>query len=193
MNFRSFVVFLALLTTPALAHQPMLATEGPQTLDAPIEVKEPEISKAYFGQLTGRSAYYRIASDKPFRFYAGITVPKIDDCPLRTRFSFDVLDANQKLIETADGEQFEWWPWFEDFGKKWYWVGPEIGAEFKSTRELPSGTYYIRVFNADSRGRYVLAIGDVESFTPDVIVKTMIILPSINRDFWDNVTCEMAD
>ncbi len=133
--------------------------------------------------------YYRIVSDVPFRFYAGVTVPKIDGCPLTQRFSFDVLDGKLEPILAADGEKFEWWPWYEGFGKKWYWVGPEVGAEFKSDREFAAGTYFIRVFNAENRGRYVLAVGDIESFTPDVIAKTMIVMPGINRDFWDSVTC----
>lgn len=68
-------------------------------------------------------------------------------------------------------------------------MGPEVGAEFKSDREFAAGTYFIRVFNAENRGRYVLAVGDIESFTPDVIAKTMIVMPGINRDFWDSVTC----
>ena len=117
-------------------------------------------------------------------------MPKIDDCPLEQRFSFDVLDGGLNSIVAADGEAFDWWPWYEGFGKKWYWVGPEVGAEFKSDRVFAAGTYYIRVFNADNAGRYVLAVGDVESFPIDVVVKTVIMMPGINRDFWDNVSCD---
>jgi hypothetical protein len=187
--FCAFGLLLALVAAPALAHQPVLAPLGDHGSQSPIAVKDPEVSKAYFGQLTGKSAYYRIVSAEPFRFYAGITAPKIDNCPLTTRFSFDVLDGDMKLVAAADGESFAWWPWYENFGKKWYWVGPEIGAKFKSTRTLPAGTYTIRVFNAENSGRYVLAVGDEESFPLDVIVKTMLILPGINRDFWDSADC----
>ena len=41
---------------------------------------------------------------------------------------------------------------------KWYWVGPEYGADFKSTNVFEAGTYYLRVFNNDNSGNYVLAI-----------------------------------
>jgi len=178
------------MSMPAIAHQPVVSDGKEYPVNAPFEIEEPEISKAFFAQLNGEPQYYRIVSDVPFRFYAGVTVPKIDGCPLTQRFSFDVLDAKLEPIVAADGETFEWWPWYESFGKKWYWVGPEVGAEFKSDRELASGTYLIRVFNTENRGRYVLAVGDIESFTPDVIAKTMIVIPGINREFWDGATCD---
>ena len=120
---------------------------------------------------------------------AGITVPKIDDCPLEKRFSFEVLDEDLKLILAADGETFDWWPWYEEFGQKWYWVGPEVGEDFKGNRQFAAGTYYIRVFNAANEGQYVLAIGDIESFPLDIIAGTIFSMPGINRDFWDSVTC----
>jgi hypothetical protein len=183
------LVCLFAISLPALAHQPVLNEGKDYPVDAPFEITEPEISKAFYAELNGEPQYYRIVSEIPFRFYAGITVPKIDGCPLTQRFSFDVLDANLGAIVAAEGETFEWWPWFENFGKRWYWVGPEVGAEFKSDRKFAAGTYFIRVYNAENMGRYVLAVGDIESFPTDVIIKTMIVLPGINRNFWDNVTC----
>ncbi len=190
MILRALVCVLLTLATPVMAHQPVVGAGASYSLEAPFEVEYPEISKAFFAKLEGQPHYYRIVSTTPFRFYAGITAPKIGDCPLEQRFSFDVLDAGLNRIVAADGEAFDWWPWYESFGKKWYWVGPEVGASFKSDRVFPAGTYYIRVFNAKNAGRYVLAVGDVESFPIDVIVKTMIMLPGINRDFWDSVSCD---
>ncbi len=189
MVFRTLFVLLA-MSMPAMAHQPVLNESKEYPIDAPFEIQEPEISKAFYAELNGEPQYYRIVSDVPFQFYAGVTVPKIDGCPLDERFSFDVLDSNLELIVAADGETFEWWPWYENFGKKWYCVGPEVGAKFKSDREFAAGTYLIRVFNAENKGRYVLAVGDIESFTPDVIAKTMMIVPGINRAYWDSVTCD---
>lgn len=79
---------------------------------------------------------------------------------------------------------------YERFGKQWYWVGPEVGVNFKSDRVFEGGTYYVRVFNAENTERYVLAIGDKESFPLDVIVRTMIMMPGINRDFWSGCLSE---
>lgn len=190
MILRALICLLPLFATPVMAHQPVLNANGASSVTAPIEVEQPEISKAFFARLKGQPDYYRIVSATPFRFYAGITVPKIDGCPLEQRFSFDVLDGDLNRIVTADGERFHWWPWYESFGKKWYWVGPEVGVAFKSNRVFVAGTYYIRVFNADDTGRYVLAVGDVELFPLDVLVKTMTMMPGINREFWDNVSCD---
>jgi hypothetical protein len=173
----------------AYAHQPLLNEGTTFPLDAPYEIEEPEISKAIFGELAGEAHYYRIRSDVEFRFYAGVTAPKIDDCPLVTTFSFDVLDGAQNALFVADGETFEWWPWYEEFGRKWYWVGPEIGEEFKANQTLPAGTYYIRVHNAQNAGKYVLAIGDIESFPLGVIARTVFTMPTINALFWDDSDC----
>lgn len=178
-----FAAFLLLLSSPALAHQPVVVAGTGYPLDAPFEVGQPEVSKAYFGKLDGKPEYFRIVSESSFRFYAGISTPKVDDCPF-TRFSFDVLDSALGQIATGNGEAYEWWPWYEHFGQKWYWIGPEIGVGFKSDRTFGPGTYYIRVFNGENSGRYVLATGDVESFPVDVIVKTIITMPTINREFW---------
>ena len=186
---RAIACWMLLSIAPAIAHQPVVNSEA-SSISAPFEVTEPEVSKAIFAQLKGEAQYYRITSDVPFRFYAGITVPKIDGCPLDRRFSVDVLDKDLKLIVAADGERFDWWPWYESFGRKWYWVGPEIGSHFKSNRQLDAGTYYLRVFNAEQSGRYVLAIGDIESFPIDVIARTLVQMPGINHEFWDTVTCK---
>ena len=183
-----FVVFLFAITS-SLAHQPILNSDGEMSSDQPYVIENPEISKAIYSTLTGTAHFYVISSDKPFNFYAGLTVPKIDDCEDYRRFSFLVLDQDLHLIQELDGQNFEWWEWYEPYGKKWYWVGPEYGEDFKSTKIFDSGTYYIKVFNNDNKGKYVLAVGDIEKFTPTVIAKTIVTLPKINRKFWDKTNC----
>ena len=77
---------------------------------------------------------------------------------------------------------------FEPYGKKWYWIGPEIGADFKSNRAYEPGSYYIKVYNETNTGNYVLATGDIEKFGPLVIAKLPIIMPKVNK-FWDTKHC----
>jgi len=72
--------------------------------------------------------------------------------------------------------------------KKFYWIGPEYGAEFKSTNVYQAGEYLIRVFNSDNQGKYVLATGDIEKFGPLVIAKLPSIMPKVNK-FWDIENC----
>ena len=157
--------------------------------DKPYVIENPEISKAIYSTLEGIEHYYMISSDKPFNFYAGLTVPKIDDCTDFPRFSFAVLDQDFHSIQELDGQNFQWWEWYEPYGKKWYWVGPEFGRNFKSTNMFPSGDYFIKVFNHNNKGNYVLATGDIEKFGLLVIAKMPIIMPKINKRFWE-VDCE---
>ena len=182
----SFIVMLASLSVDA--HQPVLNTEN-RTVKSPYIIEEPEISKAIFSELMSEPHYYRIDSDSRFKFYVGITAPKIDNCPISKKFSFEVLDKNFELIERKDGENFNWWPWYEKHGEKWYWIGPEIGQEFKSNRFYNEGTYYIRVYNKTNTGQYVLAVGDEESFPISVIIRMLFTMSKINSKFWDDVTC----
>ena len=172
------------------AHQPILNEENPISINSAYVIEKPEVSKAIYSTLNGQPHIYKISSDNKFKFYVGITVPKIDGCNNFKTFSFQILDGSQNLIKEFDGENFKWWPWYEKYGKKWYWVGPEYGEDFKSTKIFDAGTYYIKVFNKDNKGNYVLAVGDIEKFTPLVIAKTIVTLPRINRKFWDKRNCD---
>ena len=171
------------------AHQPILNSESEDSNKNHFLIEEPEISKAIYAELKGQPHYYQVSSEKDFRFYAGITVPKIEGCTIRKKFSYEILDSDFQLIDYKDGESFEWWPWYEKHGEKWYWIGPEIGQKFKSNRVYEKGTYYIKVFNEDNSGQYVLAVGDIESFPITVIAKLLFTLPKINSIFWDDVEC----
>jgi len=182
------VVSLFTITSP-LAHQPVLNTTEEMSASKPYVIEDPEISKAIYSTLNGADHFYKISSDKPFNFYAGLTVPKIDDCIYFPRFSFAVLDKDFHSIQEFNGQNFHWWEWYEPYGKQWYWVGPEYGENFKSTKIFDAGTYYIKVFNKNNKGNYVLAVGDVEKFTPLVIAKTIVTLPRINRKFWNKNNC----
>ena len=182
-------LIMILASFAVAAHQPILNSEIENSKKSPYLIDEPEISKAIYAELIGHPHYYRISSETDFKFYVGITVPKIAGCLLQKRFSYEVLDEEFKLIERKDGESFEWWPWYEKHGEKWYWIGPEIGQEFKSDRVYEKGTYYIKVFNENNTGQYVLAVGDIESFPITVIVKMLFTLPKINSVFWDEVEC----
>jgi len=182
------VVSLFTITSP-LAHQPVLNTTEEMSASKPYVIEDPEISKAIYSTLNGADHFYKISSDKPFNFYAGLTVPKIDECTYFPRFSFAVLDKDFHSIQEFNGQNFHWWEWYEPYGKQWYWVGPEYGEDFKSTNIFGAGTYYIKVFNKDNKGNYVLAVGDIEKFTPLVIAKTIVTLPRINRKFWNKNNC----
>ena len=183
------IIFFSINT---FAHQPRLNEEGDYAMskDDPYIIKDPEISKAIYSTLDGAEHFYKIKSDEDFNMYAGITVAKQDDCPDEfQKFSFSILDENFNTLHVFDGESFKWWSWYEEYGKKWYWVGPEYGADFKSTNIFKKGTYYLKVNNNSNQGNYVLAVGDIEKFNALVIGKMMLVLPKINKKFWNKNNC----
>ena len=105
------------------------------------------------------------------------------------KFSFSILDNQFQIIKDFNGEKFQWWEWYEAYGKKWYWVGPEFGKDFKSNTVFSPGTYYIKVYSSENTGNYVLVVGDIEKFTPVVIAKMIFTIPKINKKFWDPNNC----
>ena len=181
-------LLLIIVIKSSEAHQPVLNSEKSNS-EEPYIIEDPEISKAIFAELKGEPHYYRIDSNTKFKFYAGITTPKIDNCPLTKKFSFDVLDSDFELIKKKDGEKFNWWAWYEKHGEKWYWIGPEIGENFKSNRFYKEGTYYLRIYNETNSGQYVLAVGETESFPISVIIRMLFTMSKINSTFWDDVKC----
>ncbi len=189
-----FKVYLLVFFFPLclMAHQPVFQDQNPNSPAESYLIKKPEVSKAIYATLSGKPHYYRIESDIDFKFYAGITVPKIDNCNQFTKFSYSIYQINnnqEKLIAEMDGENFEWWEWYEPYGKKWYWIGPEYGAEFSSTTTFNAGNYLIKIYNKKNKGNYVLATGDIEKFGPLVIAKLPFVMPKVNT-FWNQENCK---
>ena len=175
------IFFLLLfLTLEVFAHQPKLIKNSPSQ-DNPHVVVNPEISKAYYGKLTGDSHFYKIESKKDFLFYTSILSPKINEN--FKWLSIDVLDENDNIIYKADGSNFEWEPWYEPYARDWYWKGPEIGTdtnkEFKTSFLMNAGTYFIKVFNQDNQGHYSLAVGEAEFFGSNLWEQSLTWAPII--------------
>ena len=177
-KFVLLIIFFSISFSYTLAHQPKLIKYSP-TSNEPHYVVEPEISKAYYGKLIGEPHYYKIESDSEFSFYAGITIPKIDDNV--KWISLEVFDKNNNSIFFEDGRNYSWKAWYEPYARDWYWVGPQIGThndkEFKGSLKLEAGNYIIKVFNDDNQGSYSLAVGDIEFFGTSILEKISIWAP----------------
>tara|TARA_B110001452_G_scaffold9504_1_gene8157 strand:+ start:233 stop:814 length:582 start_codon:yes stop_codon:yes gene_type:complete len=188
---KKILTFITLLMICAYsnAHKPVMNENSSYPPDAPYEVEEPEISKAIYSTLTGDPHFYRIQSETDFNFYAGILAAKIGECALEEKFSFEVLDSDFHVLFVADGENFEWTPWYEEYGKQWYWNGPEVGKNFLSDRVFKAGTYYVRVFNNSNTGQYIMAIGDIEKFSFTDIVGLIFSMGKIEDEFWNPSLC----
>ncbi|MCX6815085.1 MAG: hypothetical protein NTY20_05560, partial [Candidatus Aenigmarchaeota archaeon] len=176
-----FIPLVFLLMLPLVsAHQPRLVMDlNIHDENSSLLVPEPEVSKAYYGELAGKPDYYKIVLENTTQIYVGITVPDIPE--RRTDLSAELYtyqDTARTQVILLDGSKSEWKPFYEEFGGDWYLQGPE-------TREnLSAGTYFIKVSSPSNRGKYSLAIGEEEAFPPDEIVNTYLVLPVIKQQFF---------
>ena len=169
---KSILLFLALLLVSLdFAHQPRVVDGS-----GIIQITNPEISQAFYGELNGSPAQFEIRSDSPFELYAGITVPAVDDA--KKDFSANVSKGGSQVM-FLNASSSDWAYFYEEFGGDGYYMGPEgkINAE--------SGTYEIAIFNPSHKGRYVLVVGEKEEFPPGETVNALLLLPTLKSRFFD--------
>jgi hypothetical protein len=173
------VLFVFLMTTISIvaAHQPRLVIGANASIENPIVIMNPEISQAFYGELKGQPNYYKITSDKPFKFYINLLVPASPGIP-PDFISAELLDSSGKTLMLINGTNSTWEPYFEEFGGDNYLKGPE-------TRDnLSAGTYHIKVFNNNNQGKYNIAVGEIESFPIDESLKALITIPLLKEQFF---------
>jgi hypothetical protein len=171
---KTFLFILALcfllMTTVAFSHQPYMV-DGEKY----ITVNDPEISKAYYGEFTGAPAVFTIRENKPFKLYVSILVPAGYGAPT------DVVGEIRNgpdLVAKLVGSSTEWTRFYEPFGGDDYFQGPEFRAH------ATSGLYTITLSRPGNAGKYVLAVGETESFTTDDILRTLSVLPTLKSEFF---------
>jgi hypothetical protein len=173
---RAFLVAIAaaFAVPAALAHQPRLVRDKPS-----IEVRDPEISQAFYAWLNGSVQSYYVRSETPFRLYLNLLVPDLPG--IATDFTAVVYAgevAPENFIATLSGAEFAWRKFYEPFAGDRYLRGPELD------RDVPSGTYVIVVSRPVLAGKYALAVGKKESFPPGEILRTLRILPRLKKEFF---------
>jgi len=159
-----------LLPAVTSAHQPRIVTENPTI------VTSPEVSKAYYGKLSGEPAVYTIASDKVFAFYVGVLVPDIAG---QKKDVSAVILKDGEQIAILDGANIEWKKFFEPFGNDTYWQGPEYKIQ------ADAGTYEIRVSSAENDSKYSLAIGEIEAFDGNETMNALKLIPELKSNFFN--------
>jgi len=164
------LLLFALAPTVASAHQPRIV-ESRQTV-----VTDPEISKAYYGQLMGAPDVYTISASTPFSLYVNVLVPDI--AGQKKDVSATII-KDGKPLAVLDGMQFTWKRMFEPFGYDSYWTGPEYKAEAEA------GTYVITVSSSNNDSKYSLAIGEAENFDFKEILNALTIIPQLKSDFFN--------
>lgn len=178
MKVKILLVMFAflLLVNIASTHQPRLVYNLENSNDNPIIIKEPEVSKAYYGELKGQIDYYMIDSKKEFNFYLNILSPDSENS--KTDFNIEVI-LDDNILFVLNGSNKEWEIFYEEFGGDSYLKGPEI------EKTVESGIYYIKVSNPSNTGKYSLAVGKIESFPFKEIIKTFISLPRLKKHFFE--------
>lgn len=164
------VIFSSVFLPNVLAHQPRLIGNETEVI-----VTLPEISKAYYGNLTGKPVTYHIEAREAFRLYVNILVPDIEG--IEKDFSVKILKKGT-VISHLDGKSHEWTRFHEPFAGDYYYRGPEY-AEMQDP-----GLYEIQVYSPDNQGKYVLAVGDREAFPFRELIKTYLVLPRLKSEFF---------
>ena len=175
-NFLLLVpLFLLVYAAPADAHAPRLLTNDGSV----IAIDKPDISQAFYGELKNGPASFSIHLDKAMDLYVSILVPDVPDVA-RDKSVWIKYDDNGKdtMFWNLDGKNFAWRPMNEQFGGDNYFQGPEI------TKTAQAGDYFLTVFNPGYTGKYVLMVGQKESFSVTEIVNTIFTLPSLKKDFF---------
>lgn len=165
------VVFL----TPvfASAHQPRI-TESRLT-----EVPSPEVSKAYYGKLTGEPDVYVIEASESFDLYVNVLVPDIAGQKKDVSAVVIKNGNTEKPLAVLDGIPFEWKKFYEPFGADTYWMGPEYKARAEA------GTYEIRVWSSNNDSKYSLAVGEIEAFDMKEGLNALTIIPELKKNVFN--------
>ena len=175
------MLFLAIgsffYASPAAAHAPrLLDNDGSVTI-----IEQPDVSQAFYGDLKNGPAFFSLKVDKPMDLYVSILVPNV--AGIKKDKSVQIKYDNQgkdEIFWTLDGKNFAWRPWYERFGGDNYFQGPEI------KKMAQPGEYFLAVYSGpDYVGKYVLVVGEKESFTLTDIVNTIFTLPTLKRDFFE--------
>ncbi|MFH0874294.1 MAG: hypothetical protein V1846_05670 [Candidatus Komeilibacteria bacterium] len=177
--------FIALIPFSVSAHQPRIVGSNL------VEISNPEVSQAFYGELKGAPAQFRISSSQDFKLYIGLLVPAIPN--IKKDISAEVYrveDGKNVPVAVLDGSNFNWTFFYEEFGQDNYFWGPEYAAADSARgRELkgqpvPAGDYRIKVSNPENSGKYVLVTGFLETFPLSEILHASIIMPRLKAQFF---------
>ena len=169
-TFPILLLLVVLMPGFASAHQPRIV-ESRQTT-----VIDPEISKAYYGQLTGAPDVYTIQAGAPFNLYVNVLVPNI--AGQKKDVSATIL-KDGKPLAALNGTQFAWKQFFEPFGHNMYWMGPEYKAR------ADAGVYVITVTSSNNDSKYSLAIGEIEAFNFTEGTNALSLIPQLKSNFFN--------
>jgi len=176
MFFR-FILLLVLLC-PLLvdAHVPVLPEFA--SYDDAKTIVSPDISRAYYGELTSFPHRYEFVIEENNRdLFVEVLVPDIEaaanniDAIIVKQHDAGYVDEVARL----SAKDATWESFYEWFGGDSYRRGPG----FEKTVE--PGKYILEVFNANNVGKYVLVVGKKEDFSEVSIFETQQRIYEVKR------------
>lgn len=176
------IFFLLIVANFVSAHQPKII----YFQSGNIYIENPEISQAFYDEITGSPRNYYISSDKNFNLYLNLLVPNPANRDGKFSANIFLISSDQEQqVGILDGQNYEWTEYYEEFGRDWYMKGPEL------EQELGAGNYRIEVFlqdppaQAGNFGKYVLAVGKNESFDARGLLNIFWQLPLLKIQFFN--------
>ena len=173
MNKLLIVIFFVILISWPLgvfAHQPRIVDSEK------INVTKPEVSKAYYAKLSGKPHTYIISVNSAIDLYVNVLFPYKEGH--KKNITVKVFRGDQSLGVLSSGE-VDWKKFFEPFGQSMYWKGPEL------KKNVDAGKYKILVQSKEKNLRYVLAIGETEDWNGIDIIKAILLIPELKRNFFE--------
>lgn len=166
------ILFVILFSWPlgVFAHQPRIVDSEK------INVTKPEVSKAYYAKLSGKPHTYIISVNSAIDLYVNVLFPYKEGH--KKNITVKVFRGDQSLGELSSGE-VDWKKFFEPFGQSMYWQGPEL------KKNVDAGKYEILVQSKEKNLRYVLAIGETEDWNGIDIIKAILLIPELKRNFFE--------
>ncbi len=188
------VISMLSLAFPAYAHKPLDA-ENNDTLENSLEIPSHRISWVIYKELqAGNVNYYKFNANTGDRFYAEIDIPKIDRLldfspsiilvgrgldknlvkgqdiavtEIEVPVSLPEQDMDALAIDYVGimpSREF-----YEQFSQTTFWQRQKIVID-----SMPaSSTYYLMVTSEKQNGKYALAIGEIEEFSPAEFVTVL--------------------
>ena len=164
------ILFFIFSPIISLAHQPKIVN------DESTKIIDPEISKAYYSELSGEPHVYTINEPEEFDLYVGILVPDIDNVKKDVKAE---LFKEGESIKILGGLDSNWTMFFEPFGQSTYWDG----GEYKGLGEV--GEYKIVVSSINNDSKYSLAVGEIEDFSGSTGLEALSLIPKLKEDFFN--------
>jgi hypothetical protein len=173
----------------------VLSAHQPRWVDTKtVDIQNPEVSQAFYGELKGSPVEFRIRSDHSFRLYVGLLVPDVNG----VRKNISAKIDSTETIGLLDGTNFDWTPFYEEYGQDHYFWGPEFSADDSARGEklkgrlVAAGDYRISVYNPTNEGKFTLVTGDIETFPIREMINAIVLIPRLKAQFFEYSWAQLA-